>query len=636
MFGADLQVRRSPSSPDRAGAARLARDGDRRDRPARGHRSPRWRASPPRAERPHAAGPGPRRSTGRSRSTDSVETTPDAADAASGRDRRRARRRDAAARRWAPPWATRSRSAAGRTRSSGTWTRVPGQTDIAALVGPARLPPARRPRLDAAGLRQPGALLRPVPLRRRGRRRPRRSSRRAPGRRRSALRDGRRGAAGGRRGVRLPHALPVARRVRGAAAGRDRRGVVGERLRARKGRDRRDAAVPGPVLDARAGASTRCRRWGWGFVGAGRRRRRSACSVQRLLPVVLRRLSARRRRERRRARARSPRAWGSGSSPRSCSRCCRSSASAACRRSARSAPTPRRRGLDPVCAGARRARWSPPSPASPTCRRRRRGRRGVRRRHGAACSRSWRWRLGARPRARAPASRPGLPWAWRQGLANLHAPGNQTLVLLLTLGLGVFLVLALGARAALDPVARSRCRRPTADGAPDVVLFDVQPDQRDSLPPARRRPGPAGRGRGARSSRCASPPSTASRSTRSASAPTPRSPAARAGRSAGPSPASTARRTASQTVDSEVVTAGTFEGTVARGRRRHARLAGAGPGRRPRRRARAAGSPGTWAASRSRARSRACARSTGRACSPTFSPSSPSGPLDAAPQTRSC
>ena len=75
--------------------------------------------------------------------------------------------------------------------------------------------------------------------------------------------------------------------------------------------------------------------------------------------------------------------------------------------------------------------------------------------------------------------RPGLPWAWRQGLANLHAPGNQTLVLLLTLGLGVFLVLALGLvqRSILEQVAL-----PSAEaGAPDVVLFDVQPSQRDSL-----------------------------------------------------------------------------------------------------------------------------------------------------------
>ncbi len=74
----------------------------------------------------------------------------------------------------------------------------------------------------------------------------------------------------------------------------------------------------------------------------------------------------------------------------------------------------------------------------------------------------------------------GLPWAWRQGLANLHAPGNQTLVLTVTLGLGVFLVLAL---ALVQTSVLSRISLPGTDaaGGPDVVLFDVQPDQRDSL-----------------------------------------------------------------------------------------------------------------------------------------------------------
>ena len=75
--------------------------------------------------------------------------------------------------------------------------------------------------------------------------------------------------------------------------------------------------------------------------------------------------------------------------------------------------------------------------------------------------------------------RPGLPYAWRQGLANLYTPGNQTLVLLLTMGLGVFLVLALALvqRSILEQVAI-----PTGDDrSPDVILFDVQPTQRDSL-----------------------------------------------------------------------------------------------------------------------------------------------------------
>ncbi len=76
-------------------------------------------------------------------------------------------------------------------------------------------------------------------------------------------------------------------------------------------------------------------------------------------------------------------------------------------------------------------------------------------------------------------ARPSLPWAWRQGLANLRAPGNQTLVLTVTLGLGVFLVLAL---ALVQASVLNRIALPAgADAGPDVVLFDVQPDQRDSL-----------------------------------------------------------------------------------------------------------------------------------------------------------
>ena len=76
---------------------------------------------------------------------------------------------------------------------------------------------------------------------------------------------------------------------------------------------------------------------------------------------------------------------------------------------------------------------------------------------------------------------PGLPFAWRQGLANLYTPGNQTLVLLLTMGLGVFLVLALGLlqRSILEQVALPS--ETSGESAPDVVLFDVQNTQRDSL-----------------------------------------------------------------------------------------------------------------------------------------------------------
>ena len=155
---------------------------------------------------------------------------------------------------------------------------------------------------------------------------------------------------------------------------------------------------------------------------------------------------------------------------------------------------------------------------------------------------------------------PGLPWAWRQGLANLHAPGNQTLVLLLTMGLGVFLVLALALvqRSILEQVAI-----PTAEeGAPDVVLFDVQPDQRDSL-----RQLVAAQGLPV----VDEVPLVSMRISAIGGVPVDtlkeRADSSFAGREGGPERWTLTREYRStyrsQTVDSEVVTAGRFEGTAA-------------------------------------------------------------------------
>lgn len=72
----------------------------------------------------------------------------------------------------------------------------------------------------------------------------------------------------------------------------------------------------------------------------------------------------------------------------------------------------------------------------------------------------------------------GLPYVWRQGLANLYRPGNQTLVLLLTLGLGTFLLvtLQLVQTSLLERVAL------TSDGErPGLILFDIQPDQLEDV-----------------------------------------------------------------------------------------------------------------------------------------------------------
>lgn len=70
---------------------------------------------------------------------------------------------------------------------------------------------------------------------------------------------------------------------------------------------------------------------------------------------------------------------------------------------------------------------------------------------------------------------PALPFPWRQGLANLHRPNNRTLLLLLSLGLGTFLMLSLYLvqRTLLTQLI-------TARGANqgNTILFDIQSDQR--------------------------------------------------------------------------------------------------------------------------------------------------------------
>lgn len=65
-------------------------------------------------------------------------------------------------------------------------------------------------------------------------------------------------------------------------------------------------------------------------------------------------------------------------------------------------------------------------------------------------------------------------YPWRQGLANLYRPHNQTTVLMLALGLGTFLIvtLFLVQRTLLEQI-----RVTGGEGRPNLVLFDVQNDQ---------------------------------------------------------------------------------------------------------------------------------------------------------------
>ncbi len=68
----------------------------------------------------------------------------------------------------------------------------------------------------------------------------------------------------------------------------------------------------------------------------------------------------------------------------------------------------------------------------------------------------------------------GWPYVWRQGLANLYRPNNQTLLLMLALGLGTFLIvtLLLVERSLLEQFDVA------SDGQrPDQIMFDIQPNQ---------------------------------------------------------------------------------------------------------------------------------------------------------------
>ena len=67
-----------------------------------------------------------------------------------------------------------------------------------------------------------------------------------------------------------------------------------------------------------------------------------------------------------------------------------------------------------------------------------------------------------------------LPYVWRQGLANLYRPNNRTVLLLVSLGLGTFLVLTLYlARESL----LQEFRGSTGEDRPNLLFFDIQDDQ---------------------------------------------------------------------------------------------------------------------------------------------------------------
>lgn len=72
----------------------------------------------------------------------------------------------------------------------------------------------------------------------------------------------------------------------------------------------------------------------------------------------------------------------------------------------------------------------------------------------------------------------GLPFTARQGLANLHRPNNRTLLLLLSLGLGTFLMVSL---LLVQQTLLTQLVNSGNQSQPNAVLFDIQPDQREDV-----------------------------------------------------------------------------------------------------------------------------------------------------------
>jgi putative ABC transport system permease protein len=73
---------------------------------------------------------------------------------------------------------------------------------------------------------------------------------------------------------------------------------------------------------------------------------------------------------------------------------------------------------------------------------------------------------------------PGWPYLWRQGLSNLHRPSNQTVTVVLAIGFGAFL---LGTLVLVQLNLLQQLRLTGGPARPNLVLFDIQPDQLSAI-----------------------------------------------------------------------------------------------------------------------------------------------------------
>ncbi|WP_205512359.1 ABC transporter permease [Longitalea arenae] len=69
-------------------------------------------------------------------------------------------------------------------------------------------------------------------------------------------------------------------------------------------------------------------------------------------------------------------------------------------------------------------------------------------------------------------------YLWRQGFANLYRPNNQTLILIVTIGLGAAFI---GTLYFIQDILISRVTLSGSGNQPNMVLFDIQNNQKDSV-----------------------------------------------------------------------------------------------------------------------------------------------------------
>ncbi len=72
----------------------------------------------------------------------------------------------------------------------------------------------------------------------------------------------------------------------------------------------------------------------------------------------------------------------------------------------------------------------------------------------------------------------GWNYLWRQGFANLFRPNNQTMILIITIGLGAFFI---GTLYSIQGMLMKRVSISASANQPNMLLFDIQPAQKDAM-----------------------------------------------------------------------------------------------------------------------------------------------------------